>query len=56
MYGFITLMKFWYLHTFFMTAVFSLVPVSPASRTVTLVLGFYINGFSYSLEVLDLYC
>ena len=42
---FFTVMKSWYLHTFFVTEVLSLVSVSPASCAGTLVLVFYVEGF-----------
>ena len=46
----------WYVCTFFMTAVFSLVPVSTSSCTGTLVLRFYVKGFSFSIDVIVLDC
>ena len=50
--GFVAVMIFWCICTFFITEVFSLVSVSPVSRTGTLVLGFYIGVFFVSRELL----
>ena len=48
---FVAVMKFWYVCTLFMSAVFYHFPVYPSSRAGTLVLGFYVERFSYSLEI-----
>ena len=53
---FVAAMSFWYIPTFFMPAVFFLVTVFPAWCAGTLVLGFYVDGFSSSLEVIVLDC
>ena len=50
-FGYFKVMAFWYVFNFFMVGVFSLVTVSSASCTGTLVLIFYIKGlfiFSWS--------
>ena len=51
-YGFVAVMTFWYVFTFFMPELFSLVPVYPARCAGTLILGFYVERFSSSLEAL----
>ena len=43
---FFGVIKSCYVHNFLMPSVFSLVPVFPASCSVTLVLGFLVEGFS----------
>ena len=43
MSGFVTVMTCRYVCTLFMSAVLSIVPESPSSRVVTLVLGFYVE-------------
>ena len=45
MSGFVAVIKFCYLHTFFMPAVFYFVPIFPESRAGTLVLRFYVVVF-----------
>ena len=41
---FVAVIIFFYVCTFFMPAVFSFVPIFPASREGTFVLGFYVKG------------
>ena len=54
--GFVTVVTFWCVCTFSVPAVLWLVPIFPASRAGTLVLGFYVHFISSSLDVLGIDC
>ena len=45
---FVLVMTFWYIHTFCISEIFPLVPVSPASHARILILGFYVERFFIS--------
>ena len=56
MSSFFIVVTVWYIHTLYVIEVLLILPVLPASFSGTLVLGFMLRVFSYSLEVIVLDC